>query len=390
MTPRAALRRRGIAIALAIGLITGAAMGLAFPLLALSLERMSGSGFVIGLNAMMGAISTLVAAPLTPILFTRTPPRRAIALSALLAAASFAALGGTENLTLWLILRFVFGAATTVVFLGAEIWANQLAAEHWRTRALGAYAAALSAGLAAGAAAFAGLGEVGYAGFMLGAALAGAPALVIAARAPRLRPPRAGAVAPPALWRAARLAPAAVTAGAVVGAIEAGAFNFLPVYGVRIGFSERDAGLVLAAVAIGTVLLYAPLGVVADRVNRRATLLACAVVGAAAPFLIGAAGENVGAAAAAAFAYGGVIVGFYAIGLATLSNRAGPARIVPANAAFVTAYGLGSCASPLVVGRALDLAGPAGALAALSAFSALYLLVLAGAAISARTAPAAD
>ncbi|WP_164125666.1 MFS transporter, partial [Stenotrophomonas maltophilia] len=79
------------------------------------------------------------------------------------------------------------------------------------------------------------------------------------------------------LW----VAPAATLAALVFGAAETGAFALLPLYGTSIGFDAAGAATLISLVSLGNLLFQIPIGLVADRVDRRFVLLFCGLAGAA-------------------------------------------------------------------------------------------------------------
>ena len=118
--------------------------------------------------------------------------------------------------------------------------------------------------------------------------------------------------------------------------------------------------------AAGGVFLQIPIGVLADRIDRRLLLMFCAGAGVFGgislplfihlPWLLWP----------SLFLWGGVIVGLYTVGLTLLGERFRGADLVGANAAFVMLYGVGAVAGPPVAGAAMDLWDPHGLALALA------------------------
>lgn len=375
MTSYGRLRRRGMVIATLCASAAGASMGLAFPLLSTALELRFGSGPIVGWNAAMGALSTLLAAPFTPWLLSLGRPRWLLAGAAVAAALLFLGFLASPSLWLWYPLRLAHGFAVTIVFVGSETWINQLARDAHRGRTLGLYASALALGLGIGAALYAVLGATGPAAYLAGALVmaAGGLALLIPAAPPR--PPRGEGASPLALAAIWRWAPVALAAAAAFGAIETAAHNFLPVYALRRGFGETGVGVIMIAVAIGNIAMQAPLGWLSDRVGKRAMLWFCAGAGVALPLVMALAPASLWLTAALALVYAGIVVGMYAIGLALLGLQVPASRLAQGNAAFITCYGIGSLASPPVAGAMIDVVNPTGLLWSLVGFAALYLVL---------------
>ncbi|NWG44956.1 MAG: MFS transporter, partial [Alphaproteobacteria bacterium] len=143
------------------------------------------------------------------------------------------------------------------------------------------------------------------------------------------------------------------------------------------GLGEAAASLAVTAYAFGNVVLPVPLGMAADRLGPRRVLAACALASAGALLLVPVALASVPLFLLAVFLFGGASIGLYVVGLAALMARLGPADTAPANAAFVSAYGLGALVGPLLAGGAMDLWDPHGLVAVFLLPIAAYGLVLA-------------
>ncbi|MCR9128499.1 MAG: MFS transporter [Alphaproteobacteria bacterium] len=368
-------RTRSLIAAILCAALAGAGFGLLMPLVSLNLESMTGSGAVVGANATAAAISTIVMTPLIPFLLSRLPSRAAMASASVFTGLGIAAFPFLPDVYAWWVLRFVTGCAVTLIFVGSETWINQLAKPEHRASLLAAYATVLSAGFGSGGLMLAALGSQGYAPWFAGAAifvLGAIPILIL--RGPDLVPPTAGETGLKALIGAARLAPPAILAGLVFGAMETGVFTLVPVYAERLGFAEAMVGIIVAAAALGGIALQIPVGRIADRVGRLTTLRAVAAAGIVLPLLAALAGATLTLLLPMVFLFAGLASAFYTLGLALMGERVQPGALASANAAFIFAYGIGSLVGPPVMGAAMDGFDPFGLMIAFSVLAALYLL----------------
>jgi MFS family permease len=125
-------------------------------------------------------------------------------------------------------------------------------------------------------------------------------------------------------------------------------------------------------------------GWLADRADRLVLLaslgVALAALAAVLAAVLAAAVDVDGLAYVAAFALGGVVMAFYAIGLTVLGERVAPAQLVVANTTFLFSYEAGAVGGPLLGGLALDLWRPHG----LAVVVAAVGLLLAGYVVGAR------
>ncbi|MCW5723865.1 MAG: MFS transporter [Maricaulaceae bacterium] len=366
-------RTRSLAAAILSVTLAGCAFGLLMPLTSLNLERMTESGVVVGLNAAMAALSTLVAAPVMPKLLGRFPGRGLILFSLAGMAIGMPLFPLFPDVGFWFGLRFALGMLMTVIFVTSETWINQIAAPERRATILGVYATCLAAGFGAGGLLLAWLGADGFAPWIAGAILFGGGAIPITLlRGPDVEAPDAREAGLGAMWAAALAAPTAIAAALAFGALETIFFSLIPVYGERIGLSVAVIGTMVAAGAAGGILLQIPIGRLADSAGRARTLAGIAAIAAAGPVLMYLAGANAIALYAVMFLYVGVATAFYTVGLSLIGERFRGGAMAGANAAFVFAYGLGSLAGPAAAGAAMDAVNPHGLLIALSVFAAAY------------------
>lgn len=352
--------------------IVGVVFGLTLPLLNLLLERQGLPGHSIGLNTAMGALGVLFVTPLVPGAIRRFGTRRFILLSLATSAACLLALKWTGNYVAWFPLRFLLGGTTAGLFVVSEAWINQLADDSSRGRLMGTYAACLSAGFATGPILIQFLGIDGWRPFVVGAALfavAGFVILVTGRQSPDFGESENRGFLP-----FLRLAPIAIIAGLLYGAVETGAFGLLPPYAVRNGLTEIAAAGLLSAVAAGNILLQFPIGWLADRTSPVRVMLFCAVLGIAGslslPLVVGTV-----AIWPILVVWGGTITGLYTIGLMILGRQFKGGELASANAALIMAYGFGALAGPIVLGGAMDLHDPHGFAVALALIFAIFVLV---------------
>jgi len=171
------------------------------------------------------------------------------------------------------------------------------------------------------------------------------------------------------------VAPAATLAGFVYGATETNVFNLLPIYTVRSGMSHETAAFVLTIFAAGNIFFQIPVGLVADRIDRRLVLLVCGFTGLAGSLAIPFATWSLPLFAAVLFVFGGMVAGLYTVGLTLLGQRFRGADLAAANAAFVMMYSTGALVGPPLAGFAMDLWNPHGLIVALTGLCAAYVLI---------------
>ncbi|MFA5121856.1 MFS transporter [Zavarzinia sp.] len=358
MTAEAApLPLRSLAGVIACICIVGMTFSLSLPLLSLLLEAQGVASWLIGVNAATTGVATLAAAPLVPGLVRRFGVMPFLIGCILLSAASLIAFPLWPTLGAWFLLRFTMNIAVTGLFVVSESWISHLAGSARRGRVMGLYATALAAGFMFGPVLLQATGIEGIAPFAATALATLAAALPLAAARrdlpPFEEPPRAS------LATVARSAPAVVAVALLYGAVESGVLSLLPVWGVQNGLGELAAARLTVWVGAGNVLLPLPIGIAADRLGRRAVMLACAAAAGLAALGLPAAlgGPLLGPLL---IVLGGSLLGLYTAGLTDLGHRFAGADLATANAAYVVFYGIGAVTGPPLAGGAHGLAGTVG------------------------------
>lgn len=370
----------------AIGSITvvGIALSLSTPLISLLMAEEGETGRMIGLNAGVGSLAILVFGPFVPRIAAAWGVRPLLFTMLALGAISMAAFPLLDNLAAWFILRFLLGGAIGTLFVLSEFWIAAAAPIHRRGLVMGAYATALSTGFAIGPFILTWAGAANPMLFYVGGlifATAAVPILIAGGPAPPIKGETSRSI-----WSLIRLAPIATVAALAYGAIEQGAFAFLVIYGQDLAFSAATAALFLTAFELGNLASQIPIGLLSDRINRPALLLACAglaCLGALAmPLAAGSALILIGVI----FLTGGLVGGIYTVGLAHLGARFSGSQLAAANAAFVMLYSLGMMAGAPAVGFVVDAARPHGYAYSLAGLCGAYALLIAWRMRAERTA----
>ena len=363
---------RTVSGAILVSTIVGTALSLSIALISVRLDEAGYSARAIGLNTAAGGVATLAVGPFIPAAARRLGVARLLLAALLGGGAALALFTVTKSYGAWLALRFVVGAAVTVMFVLSEFWITSATPAHRRGLAIGAYATTLSGGFAVGPLILARTGTAGDLPFLVAAVLFAGSALPLALNARGA--PRLEERSRRSLWFFLRAAPAATLAALLHGAIEVAGLSLLPVYGLRAGATVAQGALFTSLFIAGNTALQLPIGVIADRHDRRRFLVVLALaglVGAVALALIGI--HPIALFAPLLLLWGGLVGALYPVGLGELSARFQGADLASANSAYVMTYAAGMLAGPPVIGAALDLAPPAGFFWAVAGLIALYL-----------------
>lgn len=363
-----------LAAAIACVVTVGIGLSLSIPLLSFALDAKGASRTLIGFNTAMPGVATLVCAPFISGWARRFGMAQTLAASLATAAACLIAFNAVEPIWAWFPLRFVLGAALTVLFVLSEYWINAAAPESRRGLVLGIYATALSLGFALGPQVLSVLGTTGWAPYAAGAlilVLAGIPIAVAGGRAPPIEDhPSAGFLS--FFW----LVPSATLAALVFGAAETSAIALLPLYGIAIGLETGAAIGLVSAFVLGNVLFQIPMGIVSDRTDRRYVLLFCGMAGVVGMGTMTLVTLPPAGIFVVLMVLGGLVAGLYTVGLAHLGSRFRGADLAQANAAFVVFYSIGLIVGPPLGGAGMDLWPPHGLPATLALLFLIYVVVV--------------
>ncbi len=355
-------QKHGITTAIACTGFIALSWGLSSPLISQHLERMTGSGALLGWLISLAAIATTVATPFVPKLMSLYKPKSVIITTLLIGTLTIPALKLFMYPAAWFAIKFIGSCAFTVVFVVAEIWINQLAPEHLRGRIFGLYGAALAGGMGIGSGLAVLTGIDGWWPFILCTLInlaAILPFMIWRKATPIIPTPKEDAGLK-IIFMVMAAAPAIMICGVVFGAIEQSMIYFLPVYDTRLGHTEHAARILLLIAALGNALFQFPMGILADKVNRNRLTIFLMAVACFGPMLMAMVGSNFLALATLAFFYIGLTTALYTVGLVQLGERFKGHKLAAANAGFIISYGIGSLITPPIAGKMMDIYNPQG------------------------------
>jgi MFS family permease len=365
----------GATAAIATMVSVGIGISLLPPLISLTLSARGVSERMIGLIVAAAALSTLVSTPLAAPIAARFGTATTIAGCTFFAAAIIPFVWATTSLALLFALVFAYGFAITLCFVLSEYWINAVTPQARRGFIMGLYATMLSIGFALGPAIIAVLGYATITPFIVGSvlfALAGIPTVVARNLSPDFSRETRHRFLP------FIFAVPAATFGVFVFAMgETSGFTFLPLWGQNLAYTPFVVPLLASAMTLGNALFQIPLGLLADRFDKRIILLICGTIGFAGMVAAWAVTASPVALMAVLFVWGGVTGGLYTVGLAHLASRFSGSDLASATAAYIFCYALGMLIGPLIVGDSLARWPLAGFPLVLGIVFAAYALVTA-------------
>lgn len=350
-----------------------ATLSMTFPLLSLIMERGGVDERVIGLLGAMPSVGLVVAAGFVGAINRRLGTYRQLLFSGLLGAAMFGVLGLFQYVPVWFVALFLMGCAIDGIFVICEGWVNSLASNHNRGRVIGIYGTVASLGLMTGPLILTFIGTRGATPFVVGVVcllLFLVPITILRRHVPAFEGEHTGGA-----LGFLKLAPALVLAVLVFALFESTFSVLFPVYGTRAGLAEAEVTTAIAVLFGGYLCWQLPIGLLAERINARLLLIACAGGATVGALLLEHVIGNGPAFWVTLFVWGGLGAGVYTLALIELGQRFRGATLLAGNAAFGLAWGAGGIIGPATTGTLMSSFGPV-ALPAVFAtlFAALAIL----------------
>jgi MFS family permease len=343
--------KTAISIFLIAVLGVGVVIGMTFPLVTLSLERMGLGATLIGLNSATASLGILVVGLVSARLLARYSTSLVIIASCILSVASLVLLPIVGTVTGWFILRFLMTLGLGFLWLICETWLNAVAVPANRGKIMGLYGAAFSGGFALGPLLISVTGSQGWFPFALAGGILAAssmPMLLLGDYQDEKEEKPKGHL------QIFRLHPFIFLVAFAAGLFETTAYALLPIYTLGEGLGENGSMYALSAFSAGGIAFQYPMGKLADAAGRNALLILTALsilVGVVVlPYVVT---SPVGLLVVL-FLLGGSIFGLYTLGLILLGDGFSIKNLIAANAVFIIAYEAGAVVGPALSGSAMD------------------------------------
>jgi MFS family permease len=306
-------------------------LGLCWPLLAIMLEHQGVPPWLNGLNASAQMVAILAVMPIAPALIGALGVVRVIAIGIVAMVCGLALLPVFPNVWAWFPIRFAIGLGAELVFIGGDIWINQLAEDRTRGRLIGVYGMFLHGGFAVGPLAIIAFGSDDWTVLYVAMAVVLSGLIPLVATMGEMpaseEKPRAR------LHHYIRVATTLMVAGLMFGLIDSSVVSLLPVYGLEKGLDEKSAAFLLTL--FGEPLLVWPVML---------TL-----------------GASLGS--------------FYIVAMTMMGRRYRGADLIGVNTSFVFIWGVGAAVGPGLSGGSMDIFGPDGMPALGMVLCAAFLLL---------------
>lgn len=372
-TDTSTMHRGNLLAAMAAVAAADIALGLILQLMPLLMDRAGYPAWLTGVNAAMGPIGILVAGPFLPRIIGNLGTRRAALLLVAMMVATLALIA-VSPVWMWFPLRFLFGMASGALFIVSEAWVLTFSGDEARGRVMGIYTSMLAITFAVGPLIVPWTGIDGWMPWTIGIvfiAIAAAPLFFVKADHVDFRQKEGGGVL--AFARKAPLLLFAVLAATLYDNV---LISFFTIFGLRHGLELDVASRILGFGIIGNVVMFYPMGWLADHWSRRGVVLitAASTVALSLSLIVTITHWLIWPAMLLLTA---MAFGVYVVALATLGDRFRGPDLMAGTAAIAIMWGLGGLIGPPLAGAAIDAFGIDAMPVTLSLFYVILLIGLA-------------
>ena len=350
-----------------------AGSGLLTTALSLKADEIGFTGSMTG--AIMSAyfLGYIVATYWCPRIVERAGHVRAFSAFAATAAAAVMLHTLTSSAAVWMLLRFVTGAAVVGLYMVIESWLNERSSNEIRGRVFAVYQVISLLALGVGQYFLLLPSAEPLAPFIVAGALFSIGLVpVVLTRVEHPRPITAVRLHLGRLWN---LSPLSVAGTFTVALGNAALMTLGPAFGQRLGFGSIEVVLFMSLVFAGGVAFQWPIGHLSDTWDRRTVILLVSLGGALLAFLAWFfVDRTVAAFLVVMFGYGGAAFALYPLCVANANDHGDASSFVATASSLLLVYGIGAAIGPLVAGALLQAFGPG----SLPLFLAAMQLALAG------------
>jgi MFS family permease len=326
------------------------AVGVMVQVIPLTMEAKGLSAGLIGANTSVGQLGVFLSGLALPLLTRRFSSKHIVLFGIASLCAAFIAFLATEPLWAWYAIRFAAGLAIAALFTLSETWITMAAGTARRARIMGIYTSVLT--VTFGAAPFL-ISAIGFSGplpWLIAAACMVPGFLVVFA---------VKVDAPNAEDKGKSFASVLKKGWAIYACIfatttfEGICLSFFTIFGMRNGIDYATSAQILGTGIVGCLLLFYPIGQLADRWSRGRTATLCAVVAIVFSALTAYTIDHWSIWPIMILQRAGAF-GVYIVALTTIGDRFSGTELVSASALVAICWGLGGMAGPPLAGALID------------------------------------
>jgi hypothetical protein len=258
----------------------------------------------------------------------------------------------------WGVFRFMTGAATAGIYVVCESWLAGAGHPKTRGRLLAVYLLVVNTAY--------GLGQLllwvgspaGVELFAISAVLIALSVIPLIAARPE-GPPKTN-VARLKVTDLVKAAPLGVATSFITGVGVGGILGFGAVYGTEVGMSVERVGVLMGAAMAGGIALQWPIGALSDRLNRRHVIIGGSLLAGGFALAAGTFDPLSNTILACMFGFTAFSFPLYSLAISHVNDALHPEKVIPASAALLGIYGVGTLVGPLGTALVIEAVGPSG------------------------------
>jgi MFS family permease len=272
---------------------------------------------------------------------------------------------------IWFLFRLNFGICLAVMEVVAESWLNASASNTNRGRILSLYSIVFLASMGLGQPL---IGRFSPATFeIFGISTIIVSLCLIPVTLARVQDTHKIQRRPPQILKTFLRSPFAGIGVMLSGLLYGGGWSLVPRYAQQIGVSEKEIGIVMLLISLGTLTLQWPLGYISDKHSRRSAIFISSGVSFAVLLLIGVTQATVPLLYLLIFLFGGFGMPLYSLCISLVNDQLEPEEMVHAAGALLLFYGIGSSTGPILGGAIMARIGPPGLFYSMAVPLGIYL-----------------
>jgi len=337
-------------------MFTGLNQGMLLPLLTIFLERMNVPPDLNGLNATAMYIGTFGMMFLVERILIKLGFKRMLLIGMLVVTITLVLFPIFPSIGVWFVLRIAVGMGNSALHYATQLWAVTVSPAHRRGRNISLYGMAYGVGFSFGPLAI-NLLEISDAAPFIAMIIL---FLIVMVLVWYVMPDQKADILSEAAQpekryrRSYQWAWFALLPSLLYGYMESSMNSNFPVYALRVGLEEQWIATLLPFFGLGGLILQLPLGMLSDRVNRKAVLITCGLLGGIGFCFVPMAGDNPWLLLALFMIIGGLVGSFFSLGLAYAADIMPKEYLPSANMIASMHFSIGSLIGPNVGGFAIQ------------------------------------
>ncbi|MCG7407128.1 MFS transporter [Paenibacillus sp. ACRRX] len=343
-------------ILIVVVMFTGLSQGLLLPLLTIFLERMGVPSDVNGLNATALYVGVFGMMFLVERILIKVGYKRMLLGGMIVVTVALGLFPLFPSIGVWFVLRIIVGMGDSALHYATQLWAVSVSPANRRGRNISLYGMAYGVGFSFGPLGINLLKISDAAPFIAIVCMFFVVILIVWWKLPSQQADAVhGAERPEKRYRRSyQWAWFALLPPLLYGYMEASMNSNFPIYALRIGLEQHWISYLLPFFGIGGLILQLPLGMLSDRVNRKAVLISCGLLGGGGFFLIPLVGDNPWAILVLFMLVGGLVGSFFSLGLAYAADILPRAYLPSSNVIASIHFSIGSIIGPNLGGLGIQ------------------------------------